>query len=95
MVHAVALTDYEVWFFAASLAFTAAVGFLVAYQQSKHMVAGHQVSNGSYAVNALVFGVIFLAFLGRAFIIRRAMRQDYRTYSMTASAEVKPNSSNK
>lgn len=48
MVNAVALSDYELWLFASSLMFSAAVGFFVAYAQSFHTAGGHQEKNGTF-----------------------------------------------
>jgi hypothetical protein len=95
-VNALALGDYEIWLLVASLAFTAAAGFFVAFLQSGHtahyMIAGrdlqlHERSDASLAVVAGIFVVLFIVFLGRGLLLRRLIWQNATTYKMTASGE--------
>lgn len=88
MVNAIALNDYEVWLFVASLAFSAAVGFVVAYLQSIHTASGHSQSNHSFLVMSILCAILFLVFFVRALLVRRGLARNARTYEMTASARV-------
>lgn len=93
-VNALALGDYEIWLLVASLAFSAAVGFFVAYLQSAHtahfLLGGHEVPlhekhDATFAVVAAVFGILFIVFISRGLWLRRLIWQNAPTYKMTAS----------
>lgn len=85
MVNAATLGDYETWLYAASLVFTSAAGFAVAYMQSFHTVRpGQEASNGLYLVVAIIFFILFLLFYARAIIIRKTLKAATKTYKMRA-----------
>jgi hypothetical protein len=88
MVNAATLGDFEVWLYAASLTFSAVVGFLVAYLQSFHKtVAGNTDSSPSLLVMTIVLFLLFIGFSIRAAILRRALRSGTKTYKMRAVGE--------
>jgi heme/copper-type cytochrome/quinol oxidase subunit 2 len=88
MVNAVSLSDYEVWLFVASLAFSTAVGCFVAYLQDVHAASGHQHKDKILLVFGVVFAVLFVVFFVRGLFIRHGLRKNARTYQMSASSRV-------
>lgn len=82
MVDATGLTDYEIWLFVASAAFSGMVGFAVSFFQS---VADNDpkvdVSSGVFSLLCLV---LFVTFFARAIWLRRNMRAVSQTYRMSA-----------
>lgn len=84
MINAATLGDYETWLYAASLVFSAMVGFAVAYLQSFHEVKGKDVGDGLFLAVAIVFLALFVLFFTRAMIINRRLRASSKTYRMRA-----------
>jgi hypothetical protein len=70
MVDASVLADYEMWLLFSSILGSAVVGFVVAAIQSEQQ---------RLWVNALVFGILFLLSLGRAFWTRSRLRRRSRS----------------
>jgi hypothetical protein len=87
MVNADVLSDYEIWFFSASLAFSSVVGFLVAYLQS---LEDETPGVTSYLIVTVVFAVLFLVFLARTIVLRVRIRREVRTYPMRATGVPNP-----
>jgi hypothetical protein len=94
-VNALALGDYEIWLLVASLSFSAAVGFFVAFLQSGQSVAPishagqvvHEARDATFAVVAVVFLVFFVVFFVRGVWLRRLIWKNAPTYKMTASMD--------
>jgi hypothetical protein len=84
MVNASALEEYEIWFGASSVVAAGTVGFLVAYLQSFQTVNRVHQSQPAYLVVTVLFFVLFLLAALRAWIVRRRLRLESRTYSMKA-----------
>jgi cell division protein FtsW (lipid II flippase) len=84
MVNADRLGDYEIWLFSASVAVSAAVGFVVAYAQGSPTPSGETQHEAVFAAAAIVCFVLFIAFFGRAVWIRRRLGNEARTYPMRA-----------
>jgi hypothetical protein len=89
-VNALTLGEYEIWMLVASLAFSAAAGFLVAYFQSGHTfhvaknIVLKEAHDGTFLVVALIFVILFAVFLGRGLWLRREIWSNAPTYKMTA-----------
>ena len=87
MINAATLGDFEVWLYSASLAFSAIVGFLVAYLQSFRTDSKGAHSDGVYLVVAIMFILLFIGFGLRALMLRRQLRSATKTYKMRAIGE--------
>ena len=91
MVDAAVLEEYELWFTAASVLISAAIGFLVAYLQSFNRViqigsvfVARQGGDSVYLVVTILFWVLFGLAATRAFFLRRRIQQKSTTYAMQA-----------
>jgi hypothetical protein len=80
MVDASVLSEYELWFFLASLLSNAAIGFLVAYLQTQ--------TDKSLLANTLIFGLLFLITLITALLRRKKLRQKAKTIQLKATEAV-------
>jgi len=96
MVDAAGLEEYELWFAAASVSASAAIGFLVAFFQSfqqETLVSGRLVHQGGSTAD-LIVTVLFTLFLIaaglRVLVLRRRIHQKSATYSMQAVRDVSP-----
>ena len=92
-INALALGDYEIWLLVASLAFSAAIGFFVAFLQSGHVAhylqSGHAAElkeprDDTFVIVAVVFIVLFIIFIVRGLWLRRQIWKNAPTYQMTA-----------
>ena len=83
MVDASALSEYEFWFFLASLLSNIAVGFLVAYVQAG---AGSSATKSYVGYTALAFGILFLTAIARALVLRYILRKKSKTVRLGVSS---------
>jgi len=88
MVHADALSEYEIWFGFASLLGAAVISFVVAYIQSFQKDAhGVEHSNPTLLVVAIVFLLFFAAAAWRAVTQRLKIARGAQSYPMRLTAD--------
>jgi hypothetical protein len=80
MVDASALSDYEVWFFLASILWSAGIGFLVAFFQNAR--------ERSLLAMALIWFVLFACAAGMTVVKRRKLRAKSKDIKLIASEAV-------
>jgi hypothetical protein len=80
MVDASALSDYEIWFFIASLLFGVVTGFAVPFIQSIEIK-----TDCLLGVNALIFLLLFIIALAMAIRKRNQLKKKSRTVDLKVS----------
>jgi hypothetical protein len=85
MVDASVLSDYEVWFTAASVLWSAVVGIAVAFAQAVETKASNASQLGW---TAIVFGALLVLAGGTAWHKRRLLRKKGRIVRLRATSEV-------
>jgi hypothetical protein len=88
MVNAEALSEYEIWFFLASVLSSAVVGFAVAYFQA---IDAKSASAPAWGWSCVIFIFLFVVAISVSFRKRMLLQQQGRDISLkTAGARVNP-----